>query len=351
MSGSLLRTASWEGLRVHREDPMLQSSSADRGVPADDMRLLEQIRGGDTEAGHRFIRDYYLGVYRYLLYLTGRPEMAEDLTQETFLQAWRRLETFEGRSALKPWLHRIAHREFLQALRSQRLSVSLEEMGELPAPHGLEWAEAVELREVIRKLPREEGEVVLLHYLEGYSSSEIARIVGVPAGTVRYRLSMARAHLQRELGEGDLTYLNQAPEALLRRWAWLPLEALTALEGRLSLVDGGWSMVDGPAKAKTGPPPSPPEPSTINHQPSTKGKQKMSDKTNAGMSRRKLLETAGTAAAAVAAASLTGPAGVAATPQNEAEIIDERLTRKVTLAIKATALADLCAQLNTTAAL
>jgi hypothetical protein len=63
------------------------------------------------------------------------------------------------------------------------------------------------------------------------------------------------------------------------------------------------------------------------------------------MSRRKLLEVAGTAAAA-AAAGLAGPAGASPTPPNEAEIIDERLTRKVTLAAKATALADLCAQLQ-----
>src|SRR5439155_13994197 len=145
--GALTMTgASLERQHVHQEEPARQSSPAAGPMPLTEMLLLEQIRAGDAEAGRRFIRDYYPGVYRYLLYLTGRPEMAEDLTQETFLQAWRRLETFEGRSALKPWLHRIAHREFLQALRSQRLPVSLEEMGELPAPHGLEWAEAVELR-------------------------------------------------------------------------------------------------------------------------------------------------------------------------------------------------------------
>ena len=71
----------------------------------------------------------------------------------------------------------------------------------------------------------------------------------------------------------------------------------------------------------------------------------MSDKPHAGMSRRQLLEAAGTAAATAAAAGLTGPAAAAA-PQNEAEIIDDRLTRKVTLAFKATALADLCARLQ-----
>src|SRR5688572_25827608 len=89
-----------------------------------DARLLEQLRQGDPEAGHRFVRDHYPGIYRYLLYLTGRRETAEDLTQETFLQAWRRLETFDGRGPLRPWLHRIAHREFLQSLRSQHSEAS-----------------------------------------------------------------------------------------------------------------------------------------------------------------------------------------------------------------------------------
>src|SRR2546428_13386299 len=68
-------------------------------APAADARLLQQLRQGDAEAGHQFVREYYPGVYRYLLYLTGRPEAAEDLAQETFLQVWRRLETFEGRAA------------------------------------------------------------------------------------------------------------------------------------------------------------------------------------------------------------------------------------------------------------
>src|SRR5207253_5029278 len=77
---------------------------------------------------------------------------------------------------------------------------------------------------------------------------------------------------------------------------------------------------------------------------SAKGERRVNDKTNAGMSRRRLLEAAGTVAAAAATASLAGSA--AAAPQNEAEVIDDRLTRKVTLAVKATALADLCEQLR-----
>ena len=47
-----------------------------RTIPSAETRLVEQIRGGDAEAGRRFVRDYYPGVYRYLLFLTGRPEVA-----------------------------------------------------------------------------------------------------------------------------------------------------------------------------------------------------------------------------------------------------------------------------------
>ena len=105
-------------------------------APSEDALLVQRMRQGDTEVGSCFVRDYYAGIYRYLLYLTGHPQAAEDLTQETFLQAWRSLATFDESASLRPWLHRIAHREFLQALRRQRRApaewaiASLEEIAE-----------------------------------------------------------------------------------------------------------------------------------------------------------------------------------------------------------------------------
>jgi RNA polymerase sigma-70 factor (ECF subfamily) len=305
-------------VNVCQEDPSLAGlPPEERPQPADAL-LLERIRGGDADAAQSFVHDYYPGIYRYLLYLTGRRELAEDLTQETFVQAWRHLDRFVARAPLRAWLHRIAHREFLQALRSQRPVAPLEETAAFPLPSAMELAEAMELRAVIGRLPVEERETLVLHHLEGYTYEEIAQITGAPVRRVKRRLAEARARLQRELGEGDLPYLNPSPAAILRQWEWLPLEALTALEARLSF----------PAKA------------------SEKGERRMSDKTQGGMSRRKLLEAAGTAAAAVAAAGLAGPTEAATSARNEAEIVDERLTRKVTLAVKATALADLCEQLR-----
>jgi RNA polymerase sigma-70 factor, ECF subfamily len=302
---------------VPQEETARSEPPVEQRIPSADALFVQQLRSGDAEAGSRFVREYYPGIYRHLLYLTGRPETAEDLTQETFLQAWRRLETFDDRGALRPWLHRIAHREFLQAVRGQRPEACLEEVAEPSSPTGADWVEALELRDAIQKLPLDQGEVVVLHYLQGYNCQEIAQIVRAPVGTIKYWLSTARSHLQRELGEGDLVYLNE-PSVPMRQWGWLPLEALSVLEARLPWVDGRWPMVE--------------------------GERRMSDRTNTGMSRRKLLEAAGTAAAAAAAAGLAGPA--AATLQNEAEIIDDRLTRKVTLAVKAVALADLCEQIR-----
>src|SRR3989441_10843568 len=106
---------------VNRSDHSPPSVPTGQAGPSADGLLLERIRAGDLDAGHQFVQDHYPGVYRYLLYLTGRPDEAEVLTQQTFLQAWSRLDTFEGRAALQTWLHRIAHRDFLQALRSQGL--------------------------------------------------------------------------------------------------------------------------------------------------------------------------------------------------------------------------------------
>jgi RNA polymerase sigma-70 factor, ECF subfamily len=257
--------------------------------------LLEQIRLGDAEAGQQFVHEHYHAIYRYLLYLAAQPDLADDLTQETFLQGWRYLHTFRGRGSLRGWLLRIARREFLHLLQRRQAEPGMEELGELASREGTAWLESVELRQVINRLPPEERDVMLLHYLEGYSSSQIAPIIGVPGRTVRRRLEQARKRLRQELGEDDLAYLNE-PVAPMRQWAWLPLEQMHALEQRLS-----WA---GQTEEDT-------------------------------MERREFLRQA-----------TVGTVGLALSEPGK-EIVDGRLTQKVTLAFKATALSDLCDHLRT----
>src|SRR4029077_14460268 len=112
---------------------------SDRSLPAEETRLMGQIRAGDADAGRRFVREHYPSIHRYLLYLTGHREIAEDLTQETFFQAWRHLDSFQGRAPLRHWLHQIARREFLHVRRRQRVMTSLEEVTDLVEPLAGEW--------------------------------------------------------------------------------------------------------------------------------------------------------------------------------------------------------------------
>jgi RNA polymerase sigma-70 factor (ECF subfamily) len=296
---------------VHPDEISSHSSPAPEKARSADALLVEQVRRGDPEAGHRFFQEQYPGVYRYLLWLTGRPDLAEDLAQETFVRAWRYLDAFDDRAPLGAWLHRIAHREFLRSLRRQTAQASLAEAAEVAEPRAAELTEAVEWRAVLRKLPVEEGEVLLLHYLQDYNCQEIARIVGTPVSTVKYRLLTARAHLQQELGEGDLVYLNE-PGMATRQWAWLPLDQMHALEARLSLGGG----VRRPPGTSHGAAPG--------HE---------ADKEKA-MERREFLRHA-----AVGAAGLM-------LPETEREVVDRRLTQKATLASKGTALSELCEHLR-----
>jgi RNA polymerase sigma factor (sigma-70 family) len=268
-------------------------------VSAEEALLLEQLHLGAAGAGDRFVRNYYPGIFRYLLSLTGRREVAEDLTQETFLRAWRHLHGFEPRAPLRHWLYRIAHREFLRSLERRREQASLEEVAEPAAPSADPWAETAELHAAISRLPLEEREAVLLHYLEGYSSAEIAAIVRAPAGTVRSRLSQARERLRQHLGEGDLPYLNE-PTVPMRQWAWLPLDQIYALEARLTMGGTG-------------------DRETSKEKP---------------MERREFLRHA-----------VVGTAGLML-PEAEKEVVDSRLTQKVTCAFKGTALSDLCERLR-----
>src|SRR5260370_38682133 len=146
-------------MNARGKDPSLPGSPSGELVRSEDALLLEQIRAGDAGAAQRFVGDYYPRIYRYLLYLTSRREMAEDLTQETFVQAWRYLDRFVVGGSLGAWLHRIAHREFLQALRSERQALTeweaapLDEIAEPPERTSIALDDAVDPTTAIGKLP------------------------------------------------------------------------------------------------------------------------------------------------------------------------------------------------------
>jgi len=123
------------------------------------------------------------------------------LTQQTFLRAWEALSSFRGDSSLSTWLHSIAYREYTHWLRSRREFVPLDEIVDMPDEQANQNLEAVLLRWAIYRLDPEHREVFVLHYVQGFSVSEIAKIVGVPAGTVKSRLFFARQKLRELLSD------------------------------------------------------------------------------------------------------------------------------------------------------
>ena len=166
-----------------------------------DKWLVQRILSGDKAAGEQFVIEHYETIFRFLRNLTGSKEDAEDLTQQTFLRAWEALSSFRGDSSLSTWLHSIAYREYTHWLRSRREFVPLDEIVDMPDEQANQNLEAVLLRWAIYRLDPEHREVFVLHYVQGFSVSEIAKIVGVPAGTVKSRLFFARQKLRELLSD------------------------------------------------------------------------------------------------------------------------------------------------------
>ena len=197
------------------------------GQAAAERDLIRRIQAGDKAACTECIDLHSAGVYRLALRMTGNPEEAEDITQETFLNAFKAIEGFEGRSGLGTWLYRIAHNTALMRLRKkQPLYVSIDPPAEpeaeerTPTPVQLfDWcclpeqdfatSEARgELEQAIAELPETLRAVFVLRELEGLSTEETAQVLNVSAANVKVRLHRARLWLRERLA-GYFTELAQ----------------------------------------------------------------------------------------------------------------------------------------------
>jgi RNA polymerase sigma-70 factor (ECF subfamily) len=169
-----------------------------------DRNLLDGIRAGRREDCARLVHDHYQAIYRFLLHLTRGEAEAEDLTQETFTAAWEKIGAFEGRSTLRTWLHRIAYSKFVDGRRAGRRSVVLVEglkaRGAPAPPSPLETAasddEARRLYAALDQVDAGDRVLLVLHYLQGLSYREMADVTGEPAGTVKWRTSLALSRMR-----------------------------------------------------------------------------------------------------------------------------------------------------------
>ena len=139
-------------------------------------------------------------LYRIAYGLTGNEQDALDLTQETFLGAIQGLSRLEDGSRVRAWLLSILHNKFVDWLRSHRSRPPSELRSVSPPEENTERAEARrQVRKEILALPEGQRETILLFYVENLDLQKIARILGVPVGTVKSRLHNARERLRQAL--------------------------------------------------------------------------------------------------------------------------------------------------------
>lgn len=180
--------------------------------------LLARIQAGDKAACAECIEQHSAAVYRLALRLMRNEAEAEDVVQETFVSAFKAIDTFEGHSRLATWLYRIAHNVALMRLRRvQPVLVAVDEpvrdADGHEAPRELfdwcclpeqdfETAEArAELEGAIAALPESLRSVFVLRELEGLSTEEAAEALGLSVDNVKTRLHRARLWLREHLSE------------------------------------------------------------------------------------------------------------------------------------------------------
>ncbi len=167
-------------------------------------RILKALREGRREAYEDIIDAHYASIYRLLLFLTRDASVAEDMTQEVFASAWAAIQGFRGDASVKTWLRRIAYNVFLDARRRRRRDASL--AGRIGASDSGVAADSLSrimtdehlgrMYRAMDDLEDEERAVLLLHYLDGLSYREMARVLHQPAGTLKWMTHYALEKLR-----------------------------------------------------------------------------------------------------------------------------------------------------------
>lgn len=190
-----------------------------RAMASEEARLVEAGQRGDVEAFNQLVRLYEVRVYNLCYRMLGDADAAADVTQETFIAAYRNLPRFRG-GVFRAWLLRIATNACHDTLRARkrRPAVSLDaaqesesgplsylaDTAEAPDETALRHELARAIEQGLAQLPDDQRIVVILSDVQGLAYEEIAEITGANLGTVKSRLSRGRARLRDILRAGEL---------------------------------------------------------------------------------------------------------------------------------------------------
>ena len=178
---------------------MEMSLEAAPKIATDETRLIAASRKGESDAFGELVRLHQQRVFRLAGRFFRRPEDVEDAAQETFLQAWKKLDTYKAKAPFEHWLTRVCLNRCYARLRRQKpddLPLEPERDGPAPAPN---VDARLEVEQLLRPLSPEDRFVLLLLDGEGWTTAEIAERLGWTRVNVKVRAHRARKKLRRLL--------------------------------------------------------------------------------------------------------------------------------------------------------
>jgi RNA polymerase sigma-70 factor (ECF subfamily) len=186
-------------------------------VSADDHQLIAECLQGDQAAFGELVCRYQDRLYNTVYRLVDNADDAQDVVQDTFLNAYQALENFKGESLFFTWLYRIAVNTAISRKRKQRVAISMDawrQEGRVAEPvdvsdysrpeHAVEKAErAHRIHQALSRLSPEHRAVLIMKDMEGQKYETMAEVLQVPIGTIRSRLHRARLELRGLLGQDE----------------------------------------------------------------------------------------------------------------------------------------------------
>ena len=173
-----------------------------------DFNLAQRAAAGDVASFEELYRRHHRRVYSICLRMLQNPTEAEDLTQDVFIQLFRKIGSFRGDSAFTTWLHRMTVNQVLMHFRKRNVKLEkVTEEGETPVqivvgtenPDRMPIVDRIALEDAVEQLPKGYKNVFLLHDVQGYEHEEVAKILGCSVGTSKSQLHKARLKLRKIL--------------------------------------------------------------------------------------------------------------------------------------------------------
>lgn len=190
-----------------RANATVDSCEPSTGSPVDEKALVARtLASQDMEAFGQLVRCHQGRLRLLLRKLTGSAARADDLAQDSFLHAWKKLHTYSGRGSFVGWLMKIGYTTFLQSSRSTRrhreVVDQVAQRAVSPPVMGASGEHSAELNRLLSVLTQQERDIVIMSYACGLSHREISEATGVPVGTVKSSIARGKEKIRSKFGIG-----------------------------------------------------------------------------------------------------------------------------------------------------